>query len=144
MNPLHKLTGTPLRLTVAGLLAGSLLLPTAALAAPGSSGTLVGTVTCGADEITHAGNIRVAVDGLPLSTHTDGSGKFTLTNVPAGQSLTISALGSPEAFTVTSRGNVAVQPGQTVDVGNLDLTVCSHPAPDGDDMTMEQRQDNHD
>ena len=130
-------------LTIA-LLASSLLVPTAASAAPGPAGTLVGTVTCGADELTPAANIRVAVDGLPLSTHTDGTGKFTLSNVPASQSFTIDAVGSPDAFSVASRANVAVQPGQTLDIGNLDLAVCSRPAPADDQMTMEQRQDNHD
>ena len=130
-------------LTIA-VLASSLLVPTAASAAPGPSGTLVGTVTCGADEVTHASNIRVAIEGLPLSTHTDGTGKFTLSNVPASQSFTIDAVGSPDAFSVASRANVAVQPGQTLDIGNLDLTVCSRPAADRDEMTMEQRQDNHD
>src|SRR5918911_2533384 len=144
MNTLNTLKTTSLRLTLAGLLATSLLVPTAASAAPGSSGTLVGTVTCGAAEETHAANIRVAIEGLPLSTHTDGTGKFTLSNVPASQSFTIDAVGSPDAFSVASRANVAVQPGQTLDSGNLDLTVCSRPAADGDEMTMEQRQDNHD
>jgi hypothetical protein len=125
-------------------LATSLLLPTAASAAPGPSGTLVGTVTCGADEVTHAADIRVAVERAPLSTHTDGTGRFTLSGVPADQSLTIAAIGSLDAFSAASRANVAVQPGQTLDIGNLDLAVCSRPARDGDEMTMEQRQDNHD
>jgi hypothetical protein len=141
MNPLNV---SPLRFIVTGLLAGGLLLPAAASAAPGPSGTLVGTVTCGADELTHAANVRVAIDGLPLSTHTDATGKFTLSNVPAAQSFTISAIGSPDAFAVTSRDNVAVQPDQTLDIGNLDLAVCSRPASDPDEMTMEQRQDNRD
>ena len=145
MHPLNSLKPnvSPLRLILAGLLATSLLLPTTASAAPSPSGTLVGTVTCGADEVTHAPNIRVAVDGLPLSTHTDGTGKFTLSNVPAAQSFTIKAIGSPDAFSVAGRANVAVQPGQTLDIGNLDLAVCPRPASDGDEMTMEQRQDNH-
>jgi hypothetical protein len=144
MHTLTSLKITSLRLTLAGLLATSLLVPTAASAAPGPDGTLVGTVTCGAAEETHAANVRVAVEGLPLSTHTDSTGKFSLSNVPAGQSFTIDAVGSPDAFGVTSRADVTVQPGQTLDIGNLDLTVCSRPAPDGDEMTMEQRQDNHD
>ena len=48
MNTLKSLKITSLRLTLAGLLATSLLLPTAASAAPRPSGILVGTVTCGA------------------------------------------------------------------------------------------------
>jgi hypothetical protein len=144
MNTLTNLKSASLRLTLTGLLATSLLLPAAASAAPGPSGTLVGTATCGADELTHAANVRVAIEGLPLSTHTDGTGKFTLSNVPASQSFTLAAVGSPDAFSMASRANVAVQPGQTLDVGNLDLAVCSRPISDGDEITMEQRQDNHD
>jgi hypothetical protein len=77
-------------------------------------------------------------------THTDATGKFTLSNVPAAQGFTISAIGSPDAFGVASRDNVAVQPDQTLDIGNLDLAVCSRPASDADEMAMEQRQDNRD
>jgi hypothetical protein len=127
-------------LTIATL-AGSLLLSTAASAAPGPSGTLVGTVTCGPAEETHAANIRVAVEGLPLGTHTDGAGKFTLSGVPAAQSFTIDALGSPDAFSMASRTNVAVQPGQTLDIGNLDLSVCPRPAQDVDDQSPQDRRD---
>ena len=86
----------------------------------------------------------MAIESVPLSTHTDATGKFTLSGVPAAQSFTIAAAGSPDAFSLASRANVAVQPGQTLDIGNLDLSVCSRPASDADDMTMEQRQDNHD
>ena len=56
MNTPKSLKITPLRIALAGLVAGTLLVPTAVSAAPGSSGTLVGTVTCGAAEETHAGN----------------------------------------------------------------------------------------
>jgi hypothetical protein len=94
--------------------------------------------------VAHAANIQVSVEGLPLSTHTDATGKFILSNVPASQSFTIDAIGSPDAFSVASRANVAIQPGQTLDMGNLDLPVCPRPASDADEMTMEQRQDNRD
>jgi hypothetical protein len=104
----------------------------------------VGSVTCGAAEETHAGNIRVAIDSLPMSTHTDGAGKFTLRNVPPSQSFTISVVGSPDAFNTASRYNVAVQAGQTLDIGNLDLAVCSPSTPADYEATMDQRQDNHD
>jgi hypothetical protein len=121
MNPVH----VGQRAAAAGLLAASLLLPTAASAGPlVPSGTVVGTVTCGAAEETHASNIVVTIEGLGLSTHTDASGKFSLTGVPVAQGLTVDALGSPDAFTMASRYNVAVQAGQTVDIGNLDLSVC--------------------
>jgi hypothetical protein len=113
------------RAAAAGLLAASLLVPTAASAGPlVPSGTVVGTVTCGAAEETQATNIVVTIEGLGLSTHTDASGKFSLTGVPVSQALTVDALGSPDAFTMASRYNVTVQAGQTVDIGNLDLSVC--------------------
>jgi hypothetical protein len=124
---------TPMRATVAGLLAASLLLPAAASASPVvPSGTLVGTVTCGPGEDTHASGIVVLVEGLGLSTHTDGTGKFMLTGVPASQSFTVEALGSSDAFNMASRYNVAVQAGQTVDIGNLDLSVCPQPPRDAE------------
>jgi hypothetical protein len=47
-----------------------------------------------------------------------------------------------DAFNMTSRYDVAVQPGQTPDIGNLNLAVCSQPTPAGDESTL--RQDNHD
>ena len=121
------------RLTAAGLLACSLLLPAAASAGPlVPSGTLVGTVTCGAAEEAHAANIQVTIESLGLSTHTDGAGKFILSGVPAAQSFTVEALGSPDALVVSSRYNVAVQAGQTLDIGNLDLSVCPRPSRDAD------------
>jgi hypothetical protein len=126
-------------LAAAGLLAAGLLLPTAASAGPlVPSGTVVGTVTCGAAEQTHATNIVVMVEGLGLSTHTDATGKFSLTGVPVSQGLTIDALGSPDAFTMASRYNVAVQAGQTVDIGNLDLSVCPAAGRADDDRSPSQ------
>ena len=128
MNFIHLLP----RAAAVGLLAGSLLLPAAASAGPlVPSGTIVGTVTCGAAEVAHASNIVVMIDGLSLSTHTDGAGKFSL-SVPVSQGLTVDAMGSPDAFTMASRPNVAVQAGQTVDIGNLDLSVCPSPRADND------------
>jgi hypothetical protein len=130
-----------LRAAAAGLLAGSLLLPAMASAGPlVPSGSIVGTVTCGADEVTHASNVVVTIDGLGLSTHTDASGKFSLSGVPVAQGLTIEALGSPDAFTMASRYNVAVQAGQTVDIGNLDLSVCPTPGRADDDHSPSQVQ----
>ena len=135
MNPSHF----GLRVAAAGLLASSLLLPTAASAGPlVPSGTVVGTVTCGAAEETHATNIVVMVEGLGLSTHTDATGKFSLTGVPVSQGLIIDALGSPDAFTMASRYNVAVQAGQTVDIGNLDLSVCPAAGRADDDRSPSQ------
>jgi hypothetical protein len=130
-----------LRAAAAGLLAGSLLAPALASAGPLlPSGTVVGTVTCGAAEETHASNIVVTIEGLGLSTHTDALGKFSLSGVPVAQGLTIDALGSPDAFTTASRYNVAVQAGQTVDIGNLDLSVCPTPGRADDDHSPSQVQ----
>src|SRR5919206_4533025 len=93
MHYLKTLTVMPKRVVVAGLVAGSLLLPGAAFAAPtGPSGTLVGTVTCGAAEETHPSGIMVVVDGMDLSTHTVRGGTYALV-VPAFASFTIEALG---------------------------------------------------
>ena len=138
----NTLTVTPKWVVIAGLLAGGLLLPGGAFAAPaGPSGTLVGTVTCGAAEDTHASGIMVVVEGMDLSTHTDGAGKYALA-VPAFASFTIEALGGPGANAVASRYNVVVQPGQTLDTGNLDLSVCPQPAHDAEpQQTQEQRED---
>ena len=139
MHPLHSLTVFSVRAAAAGLLAGSLLLPAAASAGPlVPSGTIVGTVTCGAAEETHATNIVVTIEGLGLSTHTDAAGKFSLTGVPALQALTVDALGSPDAFSMASRYNVAVQAGQTIDIGNLDLSVCPQPGREDDDRSPSQ------
>jgi hypothetical protein len=62
----------------------------------------------------------VVVEGMDLSTHTDRGGTYALV-VPAFASFTIEALGGPGANAVASRYNVVVQPGQTLDIGNLDL-----------------------
>src|SRR5215467_2070641 len=61
-----------------------------------STGTLVGAVTCGAAEITPAANAVVVVQGLSVKTRTDTSGRFTLTDVPAGQGVTIDAAVDPQ------------------------------------------------
>ncbi len=109
----------------------SLMLPATASAtvvAP-PTGTLVGNVTCGADELTPAPHIVVAAEGLSLRTTTDGSGKFTLLNVPAGQTLTIDAMADPETSFVASRSNIVVQAGETLDVGSMDLAICQPVAP---------------
>jgi outer membrane receptor for ferric coprogen and ferric-rhodotorulic acid len=117
-----------LRLLSLGLLATAFVLPATALAAPTSAtGTVVGSVTCGADEATPASHITVAAEGLSLQTTTDGTGHFTLTNVPAGTALTIDAVADPQASVITSRSNVVVQPGQMLDIGSMDVAVCGLP-----------------
>jgi hypothetical protein len=106
-----------------------------------STATLVGTVTCGADEVTPAGNAVVSVAGLKVQTRTDSGGRFTLTDVPAGQQVRIDAADDPQS-SMNSRFNVRTQPGQTLDIGSIDLVVCpspSTPAASTSEQEMEQR-----
>jgi hypothetical protein len=114
---------------VVGLLAYGLLAPVAGFAAtqPGT-GTLVGTVTCGPAEDAPAAHIAVIAEGTTLHTLTDGLGRFMLTGLPAGQSITIDAVADAQASMVTSRYNVVVQPGETLDIGSMDLSICGQPA----------------
>jgi hypothetical protein len=120
---------TSLRATAVALLAGGLLMPAATFAEPASpTGTVVGTVTCGPAEDAPAAHITVAAEGLHLQTQTDGSGKFILVGLPALQTFTIDALADPQASFVTSRFNVVVHPGETLDIGSMDLAICGQPA----------------
>jgi hypothetical protein len=133
----------PQRAVIAGALAVALLLPGSITAAAQaiSTGTLVGSVTCGADEITPAVSAIVRPEGLDMRTRTDGIGQFTLRNVPAGQSLTIDVSDS-QGSEQTSRYNVVVPAGSTLDIGSMDLVFCPQaatPAPDDSDVQQEQR-----
>jgi hypothetical protein len=140
MNTLNTL-----RAALVALAACSLLVPAAAMAGPvPPTGTVVGTVSCGAAEVDHAAHILVSLEDIGMSTHTDGSGKFILSNVPANRGFTVDAVGSPDAFVVSSRYNVVVQAGQTVDIGNLDLSVCPHQADPDQQATMDQVSDSRD
>jgi len=118
--------GARLRVALVGLLTGSLLLPAAALAAPGIPGTLVGTVRCGG-QAAPLSNVSVAVEGADVSTRTVAGGKFVLAGVPAEQTFTVDAV-DPSSPSVASRYNVSVEAGKTLDVGTLDLQVCPEPA----------------
>jgi hypothetical protein len=101
---------------------------TSTLAAPApTSGTLIGNVFCSSDEGAPAVYVLVAAEGSHLSTHTDTLGMFKLTGVPALQIFTIEAIADPDWSTVSSRFNVVVQPGETLDIGSLDLAVCPPP-----------------
>jgi hypothetical protein len=115
---------TPRRALIVTALSAALLLPATASFADPSTGTIVGTVTCGPDEITAASNARIAVDGMNLSTTADAAGKFTLLNVPSGQLLNIDALGDSSGSVSTTRYNVSVVADAVTDIGNLDLVVC--------------------
>jgi hypothetical protein len=123
-------TPTRLRALAAGLLAGGLLIPASAIyASPISpTGTITGTVTCG-DAATTPAPATIAVEGIKLSTSADTSGNFTLTGLPASQTFTIDAVGDAQT---SSRRYVSVQPGETVDIGNLDLAVCPQPRESAD------------
>jgi hypothetical protein len=117
------------RATGLAMLAGGLLMPASALAAASDSGTgsVVGVVTCGPSEDAPAAHIMVSVEGAHLQTLTDGTGSFTLSGVPAGQTFTIDAVADPQSSFVSSRYNISVQAGQTLDVGSLDLGICGQP-----------------
>jgi hypothetical protein len=123
--------GLRMRLFGACLLAGGLLLPAAASyaepAAP-ATGTVVGSVSCGPAESLPAASATIAVEGINLSTHAGETGRFTLQGVPTAQFLTIDALTDPQGSVVTSRYDVIVQPGEKLDVGNLELVACPPPA----------------
>jgi hypothetical protein len=112
------------------LLVGGLFVPASALAAPTSTsdtGTIVGSVTCGPAEETPAVDIVVTAAGSQLKTLTGSDGRFQLSGLPAGQTFTIDAVADPEASFVTSRYNVTVVQGQTLDIGSMDLGICGQP-----------------
>lgn len=120
---------TFLRATAVALItAGAFLVPGVAAAEPApNTGSIVGSVTCGAVEDTPAAHIVVGVEGANLQTVTDGNGGFTLTGLPAQQNLTIDAIADPESSVVTNRLNVSVESGQTLNIGSMDLAVCGQP-----------------
>ncbi len=131
--------------TALTLLAASAVVPATTFAAPESdTGTVVGTITCGPAEEAPASHIVVAAEGLNLQTLTDGAGKFTLTGVPAMHAFTVDAIADPQASAVTSRFNVTLQPGETLDIGSMDLPICgqpAQPAPAQDEPSPQYGQD---
>jgi hypothetical protein len=142
---LHLRNGL-LRAAALGAFAIGLLLPgevsAAAEGGAASTGTLVGGVTCGADEITPAANAIVSVAGLTMQTRADSGGRFTLTDVPAGERVRIDATSDRQQSSMTSRFDVVAEPGQTLDIGSVDLAACpapSTPTPASSDHEMEQR-----
>jgi hypothetical protein len=142
---LHLFNGL-LRSVTIGAFAGGLLLPSGVSAATGgvqtSTGTLVGAVTCGADEITPAANAVVSVSVLNMETRATSGGRFMLSNVPAGQSIRIDVAADPQQSFMSSRFDVVVAAGQTLDIGSVDIVACpppSTPAVVMTDQEMEQR-----
>lgn len=69
-----------------------------------------------------AGAVLVAVQNTSVSARTDEAGRFSLTNVPAGQFLTIAAGPVADSVAATAeRPNVFVNGGDRVDLGTLSL-----------------------
>jgi hypothetical protein len=112
------------------LLAFGLLVPASAFAASTSdsgTGSIVGAVTCGPAEDAPAQDIVVNAAGSELRTLTGNTGRFELDGLPAGQSFTISAIADPQGSFIASRYDVTVQPGQTLDIGSIDMGICGQP-----------------
>ena len=113
------------------------LLFSSAVASAASSASVVGQITCGADEATPAVHIAVVAEGLQLQTQTDDTGRFELMDLPTGTPLTIDAISDPQASLVVKRGGLVLEAGETLDVGSMDLPVCGQPmAPPSDDDTL--------
>ena len=89
--------------------------------------TVVGTVTCGPSEEAPASQAVVSVAGSDISVRAGEGGKFTLAQVPTGQALTIEAMSDPLGTVVSTRPDVSLQAGETLDIGNLDLATCPQP-----------------
>ena len=104
------------------------------------NGVVVGTVTCGASAETAAPQATIAIVGTELVAHSDGTGKFTLPQVPTGQALTIEALADPQGSVVASRSAITLTAGETLDIGNLDLAACPTPAPAAETTATDQYQ----
>jgi hypothetical protein len=115
-------------LLIHGAAALALVATTAVASADGSGGALTGRITCGDDEATPAAHIVVEAEGLHLRTLTDATGHFMLSNVPTGSApITVVAMADPEASFIVERPNVSLAPGETLDIGSMDLAVCGQP-----------------
>jgi len=119
----------------------SLLGSSSVLAQPIETGTLIGMVTCGLGDETTTPSALVTVEGTDFSTHSDVTGRFTLV-VPAMQVLTVNAMTGPEEAPPAMRGDISVQPGETLDIGHLDLVICPSPqAPGPTDIGPSDQQE---
>ena len=76
-----------------------------------------------------ASNVQVSVLGTSLSTTTDATGGFTLTGVPAAQSLTLVASAASGPALVLNGPSLMVTAGQTRDLGNVGLVGCDDGGP---------------
>jgi hypothetical protein len=133
MDYAKNLKAAASRAAVAGLLAWGLFGTAVVSAAPANTvspeqatGMLVGSVTCGPNGLSPNAPATIAVQGLNLTTQSDGSGNFVLP-VPAAQTITVQAL-ADSGTSVATRPDVSVAAGQTLDIGSLDLAVCPQPA----------------
>jgi hypothetical protein len=115
-------------LLFASAILASVLSFSVASAAP-TPATVVGTVTCGAAEEAPAANAIVEVQGQNLETRSGTEGTFTLVGLPTDGTFTIDVLSDADGSATASRYDLNLQPGETLDIGNLDLSVCPQPAP---------------
>jgi hypothetical protein len=119
-----------------GLMTCALLFSSAAASAA-SPASVVGQITCGADEATPAVHIEVVAEGVQVQTQTDDTGRFELMDLPTGTPITIDAISDPQASLIVKRGGLVLEAGETLDVGSMDLPVCGQPmAPPSDDDTL--------
>jgi hypothetical protein len=126
-----RVRGIGLGLMTCALLFGS------ASASAASSASVVGQITCGADESAPAVHIQVVAEGLQVQTQTDDTGRFELMDLPSGTPVTIDAISDPQASLIVKRGGLVLEAGETLDVGSMDLPVCGQPvAPPSDDNTL--------
>jgi hypothetical protein len=105
----------------------SILSISVASAAPAPA-TVVGTITCGAAEDAPAANAIVEVMAQNVKTRSSSEGEFTLIVLPTDGTFNVDALSDADGSATASRYNLSVQPGETLDIGNLDLGVCPQPA----------------
>jgi hypothetical protein len=111
---------------LAGLLALSLSAPAAFAQEVPATGTLTGAVTWGPNGAPAAYTL-VGIEGTNITARTDGSGKFTIAGVPVDQNFTIDAFSDPTQSAATSRYNVIVISGETLDIGSLNLSEAPQP-----------------
>jgi hypothetical protein len=128
------------RAVTTGAFAVTLLLPAVASAQTEhpTTGTLVGAVTCGDAAVTPAANAIISVPGSSIETRTSGDGRFELTNVPTGFQVTVDAASDLQGTSGTSRYGVVAVPGQTLDIGSMDISVC--PAPSTPHIDVSERE----
>jgi hypothetical protein len=71
-----------------------------------------------------AANVEVSVEGTSITVRTDGDGRFFLVGVPADEPLTLQAQRPSARSPIVLRPNLIVGPGQTVDLGTMEMGDC--------------------